>query len=190
MTDIAINWAKTALVVIDLQKNIAGIDGLKPYSGADVVARNDELIAALQDKIGLIALVNVGPTSADAGEMLAPTIDSPASARPSAPDTMDLVVDVPKTTNVVRVTKHNWGAFYGTDLDAQLRRRGIDTLILTGIATTIGVDTTAREAFQHGYNQIIIEDAITDFDAELHAQIVTKIFPRFAQVRQLADLLD
>ena len=91
--------------------------------------------------------------------------------------------------NVIHVAKHNWGAFYGTDLDVQLRRRGIEEIVLSGIATTIGCDTTAREAFQHGYQVIAVEDAMTDFNGSLHKGIVDGIFTRLGRVRSTQEVV-
>ncbi len=90
--------------------------------------------------------------------------------------------------NVIVVNKHNWGAFYGTDLDVQLRRRGIDTIILTGIATSIGVDTTAREAAQRGYNLVFVPEAMTDRTVQGHDASVEVIFPRLGKIRTVAEV--
>jgi nicotinamidase-related amidase len=87
------------------------------------------------------------------------------------------------------ITKHQWGAFYGTELDLEFRRRGIATMVLCGIATNIGVESTARFAYEYGYNQIFAEDAMTALSAEEHVGTVTKIFPRIGLVRKTADIL-
>ena len=87
------------------------------------------------------------------------------------------------------MSKAQLGRFYGTDLDVQLRRRGIENIILTGVATTIGCDTTAREAYQHGYNVIAVEDAMTDFNGALHRGIVNGIFTRLGRVRSTEQVL-
>ena len=87
------------------------------------------------------------------------------------------------------VTKRQWGAFYGTDLDLQLRRRGIDTIVLCGISTGIGVDTTAREAYQHGYNQIFVEDAMAAMSKEEHDYVCKHIFPRIGKIRSCEEVL-
>ena len=92
------------------------------------------------------------------------------------------------------VTKHQWGAFYGTELDLELRRRGITTIVLCGISTNIGVESTARFAYEYGYNQIFVEDAMSAMSTEEHQSTVSKIFPRIGLVRKteeiVADLLD
>jgi nicotinamidase-related amidase len=91
------------------------------------------------------------------------------------------------------ITKHQWGAFHGTELDLQLRRRDMATIVLCGIATNIGVESTARFAYEYGYNQIFAEDAMSALSLEEHTFTVAKIFPRIGLVRKtkeiLADLL-
>jgi nicotinamidase-related amidase len=82
----------------------------------------------------------------------------------------------------ILVTKHQWGAFYGTDLDVQLRRRGIRTVVIGGIATNMGVESTARQAHEHGYDVVIVEDATAGLSAEMHAFAITTIFPMLARV--------
>jgi len=94
----------------------------------------------------------------------------------------------PMTTDIV-VTKRQWGAFYGTDLDLHLRRRGIETIVLGGIATSIGVESTARDAFEHNYGLIIVEDAMADMSAEAHAFTVGTIYPRISRVRSTDEVL-
>ena len=80
----------------------------------------------------------------------------------------------------IMVTKRQWGAFYGTDLDLQLRRRNVRTLVLGGIATSIGVESTARSAWEHGYELVICEDLCADLKADTHASSFKHIFPRLA----------
>jgi nicotinamidase-related amidase len=87
------------------------------------------------------------------------------------------------------VVKKQWGAFYGTDLDLQLRRRGINTIVLCGIATCFGVESTARQAYELGSEQVFIEDAMSSRSAAEHEHTVTRIFPRMGRVRKVADLV-
>lgn len=186
----ALNLEKTALVVIDLQKGIVGRGGFAPYSAEQVLEHNEQLVAALKNTAALIVFVHVknyGP------ETLRAVTDAPVAAAGNLPaDYSEFVLEAAydeKIDNVIHVAKHNWGAFYGTDLEVQLRRRGIDTIILSGIATTIGCDTTAREAFQHGYQVLSVEDAMTDFNGDLHQGIVSGIFTRLGRVRSTAQIL-
>jgi len=87
------------------------------------------------------------------------------------------------------VTKRQWGAFYGTDLEMQLRRRAIDTIVLGGIVSNFGVESTARTANELGYNQVFAEDAMCALDEEGHKNSVTRIFPRLGRVRSTAQVL-
>ncbi|MGO9757626.1 MAG: isochorismatase family protein, partial [Roseiarcus sp.] len=87
------------------------------------------------------------------------------------------------------ITKRQWGAFYGTELDLQLRRRGIGTVVLAGVATNFGVESTAREAWQHNYAVVVAEDAVTSLSEELHRFSIDKILPRIARVRSTAEIV-
>lgn len=188
---------KTALVMIDLQKGIALNPHLAPYSSQQVLAKNQALVEKFANTPALIVCVkveNYGP------EALKPWTDEReeqaaaenTSVAPLPADFSDFVLPVASDTttqNVIQVKKHNWGAFYGTDLEVQLRRRNIDTIILTGVATGRGVDTTAREAMQRGFKVIAVEDAMTDFDTALHQTIVQEIFPKLGRVRQTSEIL-
>jgi nicotinamidase-related amidase len=112
------------------------------------------------------------------------------ASRPGGPppDWADLAPELTALPHLV-VTKRHWGAFYGTELDLQLRRRGIDTIVLGGIATNMGVESTAREAWQHNYAVVIAEDATTTLDAAMHEFAIGKIFPRIARVRSTAEIV-
>lgn len=87
------------------------------------------------------------------------------------------------------IKKRQWGAFYGTELDLQLRRRGIVTIVLAGLATNFGVESTAREAWQHNYAVIVAEDAVTSVGEEMHKFSIEKILPRIARVRSTAEII-
>ncbi|MCU1620769.1 MAG: putative hydrolase, partial [Modestobacter sp.] len=80
-------------------------------------------------------------------------------------------------------------AFHATDLDLQLRRRGITQIVLAGIATSAGVESTARAAHEHGYSVTLAVDAMTDLDAEMHRHSVAKVFPRLGETGTTADVL-
>ncbi len=176
-----------ALVVIDLQKGIVGMPGA-PYDTASVVDRAGALATACRARGALVVLVHVGP-SADGRDALHPVVDQPAP-RPSPPPGWDEIVPElgPRDGDHV-VRKRQWGAFYGTDLDLQLRRRGIGTIILCGISTNFGVESTARDAFERGYQQVFVEDACSARAAEDHAFVFRTIFPRIGRVRRTEEVL-
>ncbi len=185
--EFALDPKRVALVVIDLQKGIVGSATL-PHPAASVVANAAKLADACRARGAYVVLVHVGP-SPDGKDALYPTTD-PQPPRPPPPAGWDeLVPEIgPKSGDHV-VRKRQWGAFYGTDLDLQLRRRGIDTIVLCGISTNFGVESTARDAYERGYNQIFVEDACSSRSAEDHAFPFRAIFPRIGVVRSTADVL-
>ena len=185
--EFALDPERVALVVIDLQKGIVGSTTL-PHPAASVVANAAKLADACRARGAYVVLVHVGP-SPDGKDALHPTTD-PQPPRPAPPAGWDEFVPEigPKSGDHV-VRKRQWGAFYGTDLDLQLRRRSIDTIVLCGISTNFGVESTARDAYERGYNQIFVEDACSSRSAEDHAFPFRAIFPRIGVVRSTADVL-
>jgi nicotinamidase-related amidase len=188
MSLIITDKTKTALVVIDLQKGIAG-RAVAPHS-SDVVIKNSSALAAAFRKNGMpVFLVHV-TRSPDGKDSLHPIADAammPAFTPP--PDWADFVPELGQQAGDFVINKRQWGAFYGTELDLEFRRRGIVTMVLCGIATDIGVESTARFAYEYGYHQIFAEDAMAAMSAEEHVHSVTKIFPRIGLVRKTKELL-
>jgi len=183
-----IDLTQTALVLIDLQKGIVGRPQLAPHSGADVVANAAKLAARFRAAKAPVVLVNVA-FSPDFGDTVKVPVDEQFQMPPMPPDWTDLVPELGAVPGDIRITKKQWGAFYGTELDLQLRRRGVRTIVLGGIATHIGVESTARAAHEHGYAQILVEDAMTSMGAEPHASSVKFIFPRLGLVRSTEEVL-
>ena len=178
---------KTALVIIDLQKGIVGLEG-KPHSSEEVVKNNIEIAQLMREKGGFVVLVHVD--FHDGQDALKPITDHHSQAASRPKEWADFVPELGPMEGDLVVTKRQWGAFFGTDLDLQLRRRGIDTIILTGIATNIGVETTAREAFQYNYQQIFVEDAMTGLNEVEHHHTVQYIFPKIGRVRKTEDIIN
>lgn len=180
--------AKTALVLIDLQAGILARD-TQPRTSAEVLATGVELADAFRAAGGLVVLVHVS-FAPDRGDALKQSIDMavPAGSPPAGWDVIAPELK-PEAAGTIVVKKRNWGAFYGTDLDLQLRRRGIDSIVLGGIATQIGVESTARAAYEHGYQLFLVEDAMATMEAADHTHTVTKIFPRLGHVISTADVL-
>ena len=187
MNNLAIDSSKTALVVIDLQKGIVGFPTV-PHAPA-LVVKNAAALAAASRVQGLpVFLVRVTP-SPDGKDALQPLADAPRRMPSLPPDWAEIVPELGPQPGDFVITKRQWGAFFGTDLDLQFRRRGITTMILCGISTNIGVESTARFAFEYGYQQIFAEDAMAALSAEEHAHPVTKIFPRLGRVRSTAEIV-
>jgi nicotinamidase-related amidase len=113
--------------------------------------------------------------------------------RPGGPpaEGWDVLVDeLAGHADDIVVTKRNWGAFHGTDLDLQLRRRGVTQIVLAGIATSIGVESTARAAHEHGYHVALATDAMADRDADAHHNSVHRIFPRLGETGTTDEILE
>ncbi|WP_339287316.1 hydrolase [Paenibacillus sp. FSL E2-0201] len=182
-----IDAKKTALVVIDLQNGIVNMPNKAPHTGEQVVQKGSSLVQAFTEKGAFVVLVRV--SSLDGYDMLRPQTDlkMSAAAFPEGWDT--LVPELASFKNAHVISKRQWGAFFGTDLDLQLRRRGIDTIVLCGISTSIGVDTTAREAYQLGYNQFFVEDAMTASTKEEHEYVCKTIFPRMGKIRSSDEVI-
>ncbi|MFP1851124.1 hydrolase [Lonsdalea quercina] len=178
--------SSTALVLIDLQEGILPFAG-GPYAAQDVVSRADKLATICRQNGATVILVRVG-WSADFGDAPRQTVDQPNAAGALPENWLTFASGLNLSDGDIRIIKHQWGAFYGTDLDLQLRRRGIDTLILGGISTNIGVESTARNAWEHGYNLVIAEDLCSAGSAEQHQSSMTHIFPRIARVRNSAEI--
>jgi len=176
---------KAALVVIDLQNGIVNRE-CSPYSCTQVVQNTGKLVNEFTKKGAFVVLVRV--STVDGKDMLKPVADSKMNFQ-FQEGWDNFVPELANIKNAHTVTKHQWGAFYGTDLDLQLRRRGIDTIVLCGVSTGIGVDTTAREAFQNGYNQIFAEDAMTAMTEEEHNYVCKYIFPKIGLVRTTEEIL-
>jgi len=100
----------------------------------------------------------------------------------------DLAPEIAALPAAVSITKRQWSAFHGTELDLQLRRRGVRSVVVAGIATNFGVESTARDAWQLGYAVVVAEDACTSLGADLHDLAIAKTLPRVSRVRQVADI--
>ncbi len=170
----------TALVVIDLQRGIVNLRAA-PHSAASVVGRASRLAEAFREAGALVILVHVGP-SADGKDRLQPLADNAGQWSPPGPGWDEIVPQLGPREGDYVVRKRQWGAFYGTDLDLQLRRRGIRTIVLCGISTNFGVESTARDAYERAYQQVFVEDACTARSAEDHAFAMQTILSRLGRV--------
>ena len=181
--------AKTALVLIDLQQGIVGRT-CAPHSTHAVVENAVRLAARFRELQAPVVLVNVA-FHPDYRDHLDVPVDAPAQFNPASlpANWTQLVPEIGPQPGDILITKRQWGAFYGTALDLQLRRRAIQTIVLGGIATNIGVESTARDAFERGYHQILVEDAMSSFSVETHEFAVKNIFPRLGRIRSTNEVL-
>lgn len=179
----------TALVLIDLQKGIVGRE-LTPYSAAKVLESAVRLGQRFNDLGALIVPVHVS-FSTDGADRLQQPVDAamPAPAGGFPPEWAELVPEIASLNGAVVITKRQWSAFHGTELDLQLRRRRISTIVLGGIATNFGVESTARDAWQHGYEVVIAEDMCSSMGPGMHEFSIQKILPRLGRIRSTGDIL-
>ncbi len=184
---LTLNPAATALVVIDLQEGILPFAG-GPHRAEDVIARAARLAEKCRAVGAPVVMVRVG-WSKDFAEALKQPVDSPIAGQTLPEEWWHYPVALGKRDTDIEVTKRQWGAFYGTDLELQLRRRGITTIILCGISTNIGVESTARNAWEMGFELVIAEDACSAADADQHDSSMTHIFPRLGRVRSTEEIL-
>ena len=172
---------KTALIVIDLQKGIVALPTAHP--AAEVVAHAAALAEAFRARGLPVVLVNVTGGAPGRAEQT-PNL----SALP--PDWTELAPELNAQPQDHRVTKRTWGAFTHTDLEAYLRQHGVTQVVIAGVATSVGVESTARHAHELGFNVTLATDAMTDRSAEAHDNSVSRIFPRLGETGLTQDILD
>ena len=179
----------TALVLIDMQKGILAAK-TAPHSTGQIIGNAVSLAQSLHAAGGLLVRVHVGVASNFADAPAQP-VDKPAEMPSEGlpPDFSEFAPEIAALPADVTILKRQWGAFYGTELDLQLRRRGVTTVILAGLTTSFGVETTVREGWQHNYAVVVAEDACTDTDASLHRSSVQNILPHIARVRQTREII-
>jgi nicotinamidase-related amidase len=169
----------SALVVIDLQKGLVGLPSAHPFG--EIVGRAARLARAFRERGLPVVLVNVAGRAPGRTEVQF-NFSPP-------PDWTDLVPELDRQPGDYTVTKQQIGAFYGTALEQILRRRGVTQVVLAGVATSIGVEATARDAYDHGYNVTLVVDAMTDLTADAHRRSVETIFPRLGETATTDDVL-
>ena len=178
----------TALILIDLQSGVLGRP-LAPRSGEEAFAAGKKLAERFRTARAKVVLVRTAFAN-DFADAPSQAVDQPMQRPPGGlpPEWTELAAGLARPDDII-ITKRQWGAFYGTELDLQLRRRGVSTIVLGGIATNFGVESTAREAWEHGYDVVLAEDACASVSVELHASAIQHIFPRIARVVQSADIV-
>ncbi|WP_435860221.1 isochorismatase family protein [Streptomyces roseus] len=158
----------SALILIDLMPRIIALP-LAPHSGDEVLARCRTLARSFRANGQPVVMVRV---------------ERPRVA--AQPPGSDFAAGLVEEGDIV-VVKRTVGAFYGTDLDERLRKLGVNTVVLAGLVTTMGVESTARAAADHGYELEFVADAMSGLAADEHEFAVRRSFPRFGEVRNTAD---
>jgi nicotinamidase-related amidase len=177
---------KTALVVIDLQKGIAAFPTVHP--ARDIAATSGRLAEAFRAANLPVVLVTVA-FSADGGDAPVTRVEVRRKLPPMTPEFSELMPELAASPGDIRIVKRQPNAFYGTELDLQLRRRHVTGIVLCGISTSSGVDGTARAAQERVYNVTFASDAMSDGDAATHEHVLTKVFPRLGEVGTTDEIL-
>ncbi|EIM26574.1 isochorismatase family protein [Microvirga lotononidis] len=179
----------TALLLIDPQNWTLGMP-IQPHPRHELVQRAAALIEALRSAGGTVILTRAA-FSGGYADMLRTPVDVelrvPEGGIPAASLAFDDEIETAGYD--VAITKRQWSAFYGTELDLQLRRRNIATVLIGGVMTNFGVESTARDAWQHNYSTIVVEDLCSSLADDMHRFSVEKILPRVARVRSLNNVL-
>ncbi len=172
--------AKTALILIDLQNGIVGLPTAHP--AAEVVHRGAALAEAFRRHGLPVVLVNVDGVAPGRAEQARSLGQLP-------PGWTNLVPELNRQPGDILVTKKRWGAFTGTDLQQRLGALGVTQVVLAGVATSAGVESTARHAHELGFNVTFAVDAMTDMSIEAHDHGVRRIFPRLGETGSTAEVI-
>jgi nicotinamidase-related amidase len=172
---------QTALIVVDLQKGLRGIPSLHPMEG--VIAHSCQLIEAFRKQTLPVVLVNVAGAAPGRTE-------EPRRHRELSADFIELLPELHPQPEDILITKRTWGAFAKTDLEAQLKANGVTQVVLAGVATGTGVEATARQAYEAGFNVALAVDAMTDVRPEAHEYSLKHVFPRLGETGSTQDVLD
>jgi nicotinamidase-related amidase len=172
---------KTALVVIDLQKGIVSLPTVHPIG--DVVRHAANLAATFRRHRLPVILVNVDAVAPGRTEQARRTGAFPAGWT-------DLVPELDRQPQDHLVTKQTWGAFTNTGLETHLKSHGVTQLVISGVSTSAGVESTARHASELGFNVVLAVDAMTDMNPDAHTNSVTRIFPKLGETGTTAEIVD
>ena len=185
MAELQLDPQKTALVLIDLQNVVVGMNPV-PHTAAQVVENSRKLADAFRGQGAPVVYVRV-----DLNDFMKFPVDQPHNMgdKPLPPVASEIAPSAGFQPGDILVTKRHWGAFAGTDLEQQLKSRGIDTVVLTGISTNVGVESTARQGTGLGFAFVLVEDACSSQNAEHHRFAFEHIFPRLTRVRTTDEVL-
>jgi nicotinamidase-related amidase len=185
MADLQLDPKKTALVLIDLQNAVVGMNPV-PHTAAQVIENSKKLAEAFRAKGAPVVYVRV-----DLNDFLKLPADQPTNLgdKPLPAAASEITASAGFQPGDILITKRHWGAFAGTDLEQQLKSRGVDTVVLTGISTNAGVESTARQGTGLGFAFVVVEDACSAQNADHHRFAFENIFPRLTRVRSTNEVL-
>jgi len=170
----------TALLVVDLQKGFVNLPTAHPVK--DVVGNTVALLDSFRSRKLPVVLINVDARAPGRSERAFSTAGMPA-------DWSELMDELKRQASDHTVTKRSWGAFANTGLEQHLRERGVTQVVVTGVSTSAGVESTARQAYDFGFNVTVVIDAITDMNLEAHENSVARVFPRMSETGTTRELL-
>lgn len=173
--------AKTALILIDLQKGIVARATAHPI--AEVIKQAGALAEAFRDLRLPVVLVNVAGGAPGRTEQPRAAGDFPAGWT-------DLIPELNQQPQDHTVTKRTWGAFTNTDLEQRLKALGVTQVVIAGVSTSVGVESTAREAYARGFNVMLATDAMTDMNADAHHNSIARIFPKLGETGTTQEIID
>ncbi len=174
----------TALVLIDLQNSIVSAPMAHPVD--DILDNVNKLIAAFREMELPVFVINVNLT----GTAWTNSRKEIKSLAPPADLTEYQINDkINITVNDIRITKHTWNAFFETPLDDELKKKSVTGIVLAGIATSLGVEGTARAASELGYNITFAVDAMTDREEAAHQRSLQYLFPRMGETGSTAEII-
>ena len=172
---------KSALVVVDLQNGVAAQAMAHPVE--DVVGRSAELAKTFRDRALPVVLVNV------AGRPPGRTEQGSRAVGEVPDDFTDLLPALDPQSSDLLITKNTRGAFTHTGLEERLQKLGVTQVVITGIATSVGVESTARDAHERGFHVAVVGDAITDGDLDAHEHSLTQVFPQIGEIGTTDEVL-
>jgi nicotinamidase-related amidase len=172
----------TALLVVDLQKGIVAMTPGERIAG--VVERARALVDAFR-RLGLpVVLINVNGGAPGRTEQPRPNL----GALPES--WTDFIPELNRQPGDIVVTKRTWGAFASTDLEQRLKSIGVTQVVVLGVATGTGVEATARQAYEAGFNVTLAIDAMTDGRPGGHDHSVGQVFPRLGETGTAQEIID
>lgn len=172
---------KTAVIVVDLQQGIINSPFIHPVAG--VIERTCALLDAFRQRDLPVVLVSVAGGAPGRTEQ-------PRRFSTLPEGFSDLIPELDRQASDIVVTKRTWGAFASTDLETQLKANGITQVVVTGVATGTGVEATARQAYEQGFNVTLALDAMTDARSEAHEYSLASVFPRLGETGSTQDILN
>ena len=172
---------RTALIVIDLQQGIVRGDFVHPIG--EVVERTSALLGAFRAKGLPVVLVNV------AGRAPGRTEQGSRGDTSFAEGWTDLLPELGARPGDILLTKCSWGAFATTNLGEQLKALGVTQVAVAGVATSGGVEATARQAYEQGFHVTLPLDAMTDIREEAHKYCLRNVFPRLGETGSTAEVI-